>query len=72
MAFSVAAAPWLLHFKALADPLTQMVKITAIKTLALDNVGDTCLVRIETDKGLVGYGKAGNTAQAARAIIDTM
>jgi hypothetical protein len=32
-----------------------MVKITAIKTLQLDNVGDACLIRIETDAGLVGY-----------------
>ena len=28
-----------------------MVKITAIKTLQLDNVGDGCLIRIETDSG---------------------
>jgi L-alanine-DL-glutamate epimerase-like enolase superfamily enzyme len=49
-----------------------MVKITAIKTLALDNTGDGCLVKIETDAGLSGYGEAGYSAQAARAIIETM
>jgi hypothetical protein len=29
-----------------------MVKITSIKTLGLDNTGDGCLVKIETDAGL--------------------
>src|SRR5947209_4654887 len=72
MALSLPAAPWLLHFKALAAPHTKMVKITAIKTLALDNLGDGCLVKIETDAGLSGYGEAGYSAQAARAIIETM
>jgi L-alanine-DL-glutamate epimerase-like enolase superfamily enzyme len=72
MTLGLAAAPWLLNFKALAAPFTKMAKITSIKTLALDNIGDTCLVRIDTDAGLVGYGEAGYTAQAARAIIETM
>src|SRR5580698_10036335 len=72
MALSLSAAPWLMQFKALADPFTKMVKITAIKTLALDNTGDGCLVKIETDAGLSGYGEAGFSAQACRAIIETM
>ena len=72
MALSLPAAPWLLNFKALAAPYTKMVKITAIKTLALDNTGDGCLLKIETDAGLNGYGEAGFSAPAARAIIETM
>lgn len=72
IAAGLPAAPWLLHFKALAAPYTKLVKITAIKTLGLDNTGDGCLVKIETDAGLNGYGEAGFSAQAARAIIETM
>jgi L-alanine-DL-glutamate epimerase-like enolase superfamily enzyme len=71
-ALSLSAAPWLMQFKALAYPFTKMVKITSIKTLGLDNTGDGCLVKIETDAGLSGYGEAGFTAPACRAIIETM
>jgi L-alanine-DL-glutamate epimerase-like enolase superfamily enzyme len=71
-ALSLSAAPWLMQFKALADPFTKMVKITNIKTLGLDNTGDGCLVKIETDAGLSGYGEAGFTAPACRAVIETM
>jgi len=49
-----------------------MVKITAIKTLQLDNVGDGCLVKIETDSGLVGYGESGVTPSMARTGIATI
>jgi len=49
-----------------------MVKITAIKTLQLDNVGDGCLVKIETDSGFAGYGESGVTAAMARARIATI
>ena len=72
MALSLSTAPWVMHFKALAAPFTKMVKITDIKTLGLDNTGDGCLVKIETDAGLTGYGEAGFSAQACRAIIETM
>jgi hypothetical protein len=61
-----------LHFQSLAAPFTKMVKITDIKTLGLDNTGDGCLVRIDTDAGLTGYGEAGFSAPACRAIIETM
>jgi L-alanine-DL-glutamate epimerase-like enolase superfamily enzyme len=72
LALSLSAAPWLLHFESLAAPFAKMVKITDIKTLGLDNTGDGCLVRIDTDAGLTGYGEAGFTAPACRAIIETM
>ena len=49
-----------------------MVKITAIKTLQLDNVGDGCLIRIETDAGLVGYGESGVNSKMARDRIETI
>ncbi|MEP7363111.1 MAG: mandelate racemase/muconate lactonizing enzyme family protein [Acidobacteriota bacterium] len=71
MAPGVPAA-WLLNYRALAAPFTKMVKITAVKTLGIDNTGDSCLVKIETDAGLSGYGEAGFSAPAARAIIEIM
>jgi L-alanine-DL-glutamate epimerase-like enolase superfamily enzyme len=72
MALRLSAAPWLMQFKALAAPSTRMVKITDIKTLGLDNTGDGCILKIETDAGLTGYGEAGFSAPACRAIIETM
>ena len=46
------------------------VKITAIKTLQLDNVGDGCPIKIETDAGLTGYGESGISAKLARDRIE--
>jgi galactonate dehydratase len=61
---------YLSRFQALAAPHTGLLKITAIKALGLDNVNDGCLIRMETDGGLVGYGEAGVTARMARANIE--
>lgn len=66
------ASAWLLHYRALAAPFTGQVKITKIKTLGLDNVGDGCLIRIETDAGITGYGEAGLPSAAARARIEML
>lgn len=71
-ALGLPAAGWLLNYRALAAPFAGLVKITKIKTMGLDNVGDGCLVRIETDAGLVGYGEAGLPSAAARARIDML
>src|SRR5207244_3084157 len=65
-------AAWLTNFRALAAPASKMVKITAIKTMGLDNLGDGCLIRIETDAGIVGYGEAGLPSAAARERIAMM
>ncbi len=66
------AGVYLAKFQALAAPHAGKVKITAIKTLELDNVGDGCLIRIETDAGLVGYGESGVSAKMARARIENI
>ena len=66
-ALALPAAAWLTNYRALAAPLSKAVKITAIKTMGIDNLGDGCLIRIETDAGLVGYGEAGLPSAAARA-----
>src|SRR6516225_5192438 len=69
---ALPAGPWLTTYRAWAAPLEKTVKITAIKALQLDNVGDGCLIRVETDAGVVGYGEAGCTAKMARARIEQM
>jgi L-alanine-DL-glutamate epimerase-like enolase superfamily enzyme len=58
-----------MNYAATAAPQTGQVKITNIKTMGLDNVGDGCLIRIETDAGIIGYGEAGLPSAAARARI---
>lgn len=71
-AVGMPAAAWLLNYRALAAPFAGQVKITNIKTMGLDNVADGCLIRIETDAGIVGYGEAGLPSAAARARVDMM
>ena len=60
---------WLKYYQALAAPLLGAVKITAVKVLQLDFQADGCLVKIETDAGVVGYGETGVDAKMARARI---
>jgi galactonate dehydratase len=71
-ALAAPAGVWLANYQALAAGSAGMVKITAIKTLQLDSVGDGCLIRIETDSGLVGYGEAGINSKLARNRIETI
>ena len=63
---TLAAGAYFTGYRLLAAPFEKLVKITAIKTLALDNVGDGCLIRIDTDAGITGYGEAGISAKLAR------
>jgi L-alanine-DL-glutamate epimerase-like enolase superfamily enzyme len=55
-----------------AAPLAQKVKITAIKALQIRGIAGNCLIKIDTDSGLTGYGEAGVTGPMARARIETM
>lgn len=71
-ALGMPAAAWLLNYRAVADPHAGQVKITKIKTMGLDNVGDGCLIRIETDAGIVGCGEAGLPSAAARTRVEMM
>jgi L-alanine-DL-glutamate epimerase-like enolase superfamily enzyme len=68
-ALALPAAAWLENFRAMAATQARQAKITAIKTMGLDNVPDACLIRIETDAGFMGYGEAGLPSAAARARI---
>ncbi len=56
----------------MAAPFTGQVRITAIKAMQLDFQFDGCLIRIETDAGLVGYGETGTNAAMARAHLEHM
>lgn len=72
LAVSVPAGSFLANYRALAAPYRGQVKITGIKAMALRNIAGNCLIRIDTDAGLTGYGEAGATGPMARARIATM
>jgi galactonate dehydratase len=72
IAAALPAGGWLANYRALAAPAEKMVKITAIRALGLANVGDGCLIRIDTDAGLSGFGEAGLSAKMARARIELL
>ena len=72
VALGMPAATWLLNYRAIAAGFAGQVKITKIKVMGLDNVGDGCLIRIETDAGIIGYGEAGLPSAAARARVEMM
>lgn len=71
-ALAIPAGSWMANYQAMAAPELKKVKITAIKALQLRHNGGNCLIKIETDAGLVGYGEAGATGQMARARIETV
>jgi L-alanine-DL-glutamate epimerase-like enolase superfamily enzyme len=71
-AMALSAGAWMSRYEALAQPFSKRVKITAIKAMQVNNIAGNCLIKIETDEGLVGYGEAGATGPMARARIDAM
>jgi L-alanine-DL-glutamate epimerase-like enolase superfamily enzyme len=72
LAVALPAAASFSHFRALAESNLKKVKITSVKAMAIRNIAGNCLIRIDTDAGLTGYGEAGSTGPMARARIDTM
>jgi L-alanine-DL-glutamate epimerase-like enolase superfamily enzyme len=60
------------NLRLLAASSAGKVKITDIKAMGLNNIAGNCLIRIDTDSGLTGYGEAGATGPIARARIETM
>ncbi|HYO83651.1 MAG TPA: mandelate racemase/muconate lactonizing enzyme family protein [Bryobacteraceae bacterium] len=71
-ALAVPVGAWMNGFRAFAAPYAGEVKITAIKALALDYTFDGCLIKIETDAGLSGYGETGTNVAMARSHIAHM
>ena len=66
---ALPAGAWMARFEALAAPLRNKVKITAVKAMAVKGIAGNSLVKIETDQGLTGYGEAGATGPTVRARI---
>jgi len=65
-----AKLPGLVHFEQSAAGVAGAVKITAIKAMRLDD--GFCLVRVDTDAGVSGYGECGdNDGDLVRAVIAT-
>jgi galactonate dehydratase len=55
-----------------AEPLKNKVRITKVQAMQIQNIAGNCLIRIDTDAGVTGYGEAGSTGPMARARIATM
>ena len=72
LAVALPLGSFLSNYKLLAAPSTGKVKITDIKAMGLNHIAGNCLIRIDTDSGLTGYGEAGATGAIARARIETM
>ena len=63
---AIPAGIWLSDFTVKSASAGNQVKITAIKAMQLDFQFDGCLIKIETDSGLVGYGETGTNSKIAR------
>src|SRR5229473_8498091 len=72
LAVTLPVGAFLSNLKLFAQPHTGKVRITDIKAMGLDHIAGNCLIRIDTDSGLTGYGEAGATGPIARARIETM
>jgi L-alanine-DL-glutamate epimerase-like enolase superfamily enzyme len=72
LAVSLPAAGLFNRFNSIAAPLLKRVRITDVRAMAIKNIAGNCLIRVDTDSGLVGYGEAGATGPMARARIATM
>lgn len=68
---ALPAGLWLTNFREYSESAAfrNKVKITAIKAMNLDFLGDGCLIKIETDSGFTGYGEAGVNSTIARGQI---
>ena len=52
----LAAAVPLTRLRALTAPHVNRVRITNVRAMAIQNIAGNCLVRIDTDAGITGYG----------------
>jgi L-alanine-DL-glutamate epimerase-like enolase superfamily enzyme len=72
LALALPAGSLFPGFQALAAPNLNRVKITNVRAMAIQNIAGNCLIRIDTDSGITGYGEAGATGPMARARLETM
>lgn len=63
---ALPAGLWLNNFYSTSASARNQVKITAIKAIQLDFQFDGCLIKIETDAGITGYGESGVNSRIAR------
>ena len=59
VAVALPAAGLFAGYKAMAAPNVNRVKITNVRAMAIRDIAGNCLIRIDTDSGLTGYGEAG-------------
>jgi galactonate dehydratase len=67
---AIPAGVWMTNYYASSASAANQVKITAIKAMQLDFQSDGCLIKVETDAGVTGYGEAGVNAKIARAHLE--
>src|ERR1700730_15745672 len=72
LAVMLPVSAGLAHFRLLAETQAKKIKITGISAMALNNIAENSLIRVDTDSGLTGYGEAGATGPMARARIQTI
>src|ERR1700676_5323790 len=72
VAVSLPAAGLFASYRAMAAPNVNRVKITSVRAMAIRNIAGNCLIRIDTDSGVSGFGEAGASGPMARARIETM
>lgn len=65
----IPAGVWLNNYLGFSSSVRNQIRITAIKAMQLDFQFDGCLIKIETDAGLCGYGEAGVNSRIAREHI---
>jgi L-alanine-DL-glutamate epimerase-like enolase superfamily enzyme len=68
--FSASATTYLNRYNAFAQAQRGKVKITDVKAMQVRNIAGNCLIRIDTDADLVGYGEAGASGPMARSRIE--
>ncbi|MFN7925504.1 MAG: mandelate racemase/muconate lactonizing enzyme family protein [Bryobacteraceae bacterium] len=66
-ALALPAGSWMTGYEALAQSQRGKVKITAIKAMQIRDIAGNCLIKIETDAGITGYGEAGVSGPMARS-----
>ena len=67
---TTSAATSFAPYRAFAQAQRGKVKITDVKAMQVKSIAGNCLIRINTDAGLVGYGEAGASGPMARSRIE--
>src|SRR5437667_7817019 len=72
LAVALPAVGIFTRFNTLVAAERNKVEITDIKAMQINRIAGNCLIKIETDAGITGYGEAGMTGPMARGRIATM